>query len=533
MRGLTRCFAEHEGVIDLDGDLLRHVLHRNSDTREVYANLKTFIPSCLSSHEACQISPIGFVPSRLLEVSPGSDPNHIRLVEATSDGQRTWACLSYVWGGKQRHKTTMSILPQYLKDICLDVLPQTIKDAVSVCRELGIAYLWVDSFCIVQDDEVDKAKEIPQMALIYRHALLTIAASRAHTVEDGYLHHVSPLCYGRFAPTSLRFRDRCGRESKMLVLTETHHKLVFHRPKEPIDARAWALQEQLLSPRLLSYTSHGLRWSCRCLIQHVNGHPDQVSLPRSVVGRIGEIVPCIPGLEMKPWDSVVRLYSPRQATLHSDKLVALSAVARTYSEENPGYGAYLAGIWERSLPLGLMWWVLTEDIRPRPLEYRAPSWSWASVDGAVQGILQNLEVDNYFKIVSARTRTVDSNEFGAVTDGTLVVDARVRDCRVVKDIKKFPSHLNFFNILDGTEIIIEADTMEFRTLICSEVTQVTLMFLARDRGWRHGLVLTKNNDGNSFSRVSRFQFEDVIREESQVEYKRFCDGFEIKRVVIV
>lgn len=254
MRGLTRCFAGRDGVFDLDEDLSHHVLPLKFDTREVYANLKTFISSCLSSHKACQISPMGFVPSRLLEVSPASDPNHIRLVETTPGWQCTWACLSYVWGGDQRDKTTMSILPEYLNDICLDILPQTIKDAVSVCRELGIAYLWIDSFCIVQDDEIDKAREIPRMAFIYRYALLTIAASRAHTVDEGFLHHVSPFCYQRFAPTSLRFRDRCGRESKVVIMTEECPKFILHKPKEPIESRAWTLQEQLLSPRLLSYT---------------------------------------------------------------------------------------------------------------------------------------------------------------------------------------------------------------------------------------------------------------------------------------
>lgn len=243
-----------DGVFDLDEDLSHHVLPLKFDTREVYANLKTFISSCLSSHKACQISPMGFVPSRLLEVSPASDPNHIRLVETTPGWQCTWACLSYVWGGDQRDKTTMSILPEYLNDICLDILPQTIKDAVSVCRELGIAYLWIDSFCIVQDDEIDKAREIPRMAFIYRYALLTIAASRAHTVDEGFLHHVSPFCYQRFAPTSLRFRDRCGRESKVVIMTEECPKFILHKPKEPIESRAWTLQEQLLSPRLLSYT---------------------------------------------------------------------------------------------------------------------------------------------------------------------------------------------------------------------------------------------------------------------------------------
>lgn len=515
------------------------MLRQNFDTRAVYDNLKTFISNCLSSHKACQTSPMGFVPSRLLEVSPGSDPNHIRLVETTSDGQKTWACLSYVWGGEQPHKATRSTLPEYLKDMCLDVLPQTIKDAVSVCRGLEIAYLWIDCFCIVQDDEVDKAREIPQMALIYRHALLTIAASCAHTVNEGFLHRVSPLCYERFAPTSLRFRDSCGRESKVLVLTEKHHNSMFHKPKEPIDARAWALQEQLLSPRLLSYTSHGPRWSCRCLLQHINGHPDQTFLPRYAVSYpslgVDQILPCIPGLKMQTWESIVQIYSSRQVTLHADKLVALSAVARTYSENSQECGTYLAGIWEGSLPGSLMWQSVTEDIPPRPLEYRAPSWSWASVDGAVRYESRKVSVDDDFKIINAQTRKVDSNEFGAVTDGTLVIDSRVRNCRVGKEKKNLPPGSHYLSVVDGPGIRFEADTTEFRTLICNEETEVTLLLVGRFGSSRVGLVLTRNNDGNSFSRVSYFDdfLMRITTEESLLETERFFQGFETKRITIV
>lgn len=312
---LTRCCAGCEGAVDAGGDLSEYVVDRKVDTDRVFALLKAFISDCESSHEDCRVPSMGFVPSRLLEVNPDSGPDHIRLVETTPD-KWTWACLSYVWGGDQRHKTTRSLLSQYLKDVCLEVLPRTIKDAVRVCRELGIPYLWADSLCIVQDDELDKAREIPQMAFIYRHALLTVAATSAHDVEEGFLHHVRPICYRRFAPTSLRFRDRRGRESKPFMLTEKHQTAMFHELEEPIDSRAWALQEQLLSPRCVSYTSHGPVWSCRSLLQQVDRQPDRVSRPRDVARFPREssrfdVLPCIPGLELLPWESIVQLYSPR------------------------------------------------------------------------------------------------------------------------------------------------------------------------------------------------------------------------------
>lgn len=34
-------------------------------------------------------------------------------------------------------------------------LPKTGQDAVFIVRKLGFRYLWVDSLCIIQDDEDD------------------------------------------------------------------------------------------------------------------------------------------------------------------------------------------------------------------------------------------------------------------------------------------------------------------------------------------------------------------------------------------
>ena len=70
----------------------------------------------------------------------------------------------------------------------MEDLPATMRDAVIVTEKLGIMNLWIDALCIVQDDTIDKAREIAQMPLIYSQAIVTIAASRASGVEKGFLH---------------------------------------------------------------------------------------------------------------------------------------------------------------------------------------------------------------------------------------------------------------------------------------------------------------------------------------------------------
>lgn len=54
-------------------------------------------------------------------------------------------------------------------------------------RKLGVRYLWIDALCITQDDQKDWQRESGRMASIYDSSYLTICATRARDVEDGYL----------------------------------------------------------------------------------------------------------------------------------------------------------------------------------------------------------------------------------------------------------------------------------------------------------------------------------------------------------
>ena len=66
-----------------------------------------------------------------------------------------------------------------------------------------------------------------------------------------------------------------------------------------------------------------------------------------------------------------------------DKLVAISGVAKRLGLPKD---EYRAGLWKPGLAKQLQWVVATKASRPqgcRGSEYRAPSWSWASIDGPV------------------------------------------------------------------------------------------------------------------------------------------------------
>ena len=92
------------------------------------------------------------------------------------------------------------------------------------------------------------------------------------------------------------------------------------------------------------------------------------------------------------WFEIIQDYSKRKLTISKDKLIAISGLAHSYYEREGPLGAsretwkggrrgkYAAGVWEADMPSALLWQTWSAQ---RPSDYWAPSWSWASVDGAI------------------------------------------------------------------------------------------------------------------------------------------------------
>jgi hypothetical protein len=83
-----------------------------------------------------------------------------RTIVKQPEGNFDYLALSYVWGGvKQPGYQLGSQLPSNL--------PQTIEDAMMLVETLGKQYLWVDSLCIDQNSQEDKARQIAKMSNIH------------------------------------------------------------------------------------------------------------------------------------------------------------------------------------------------------------------------------------------------------------------------------------------------------------------------------------------------------------------------------
>lgn len=65
-----------------------------------------------------------------------------------------YAAITYSWGTKEdaekQLKTAMSTLQQHLSGIEPQNMPQTIADAVELCRAISLRYLWIDALSKVK-----------------------------------------------------------------------------------------------------------------------------------------------------------------------------------------------------------------------------------------------------------------------------------------------------------------------------------------------------------------------------------------------
>lgn len=400
-----------------------------------YSQIRHWLDSC-QTHEECPKALIGPLPTRVIEVTPLKCPETPRVM--TTLGLRgPYVCLSYCWGPRQDYVLTTDSLQSFEQGIDISRLSRTVCDAITVAKGLGFRYLWVDALCIIQNSEWSKTCELAVMDRIYQESSLTIVAASAACASDGFLGARTAVKHEIF-----QIPCRLGQKQFASVSIQEHEQ--YDDLREPVNKRAWILQEQLLSPRLLIYASHTLQWQCRTLTcnmgdsyhAHLSSAPrlpfiDSVSKVESTLG--GEarqkVIEDARQLTLQHWMRIIISYSNRSATSASDKLTALAGLASYFS---PVLGPqYHAGTWGELFLEQLCWHSPSDTIfLSRPWPYRAPSWSWASVDGPLYFRTYRLNSYRPYRCELVQCKTTlksESLKFGEVTDGYLVLRAAFRE----------------------------------------------------------------------------------------------------------
>ena len=347
----------------------------NSET--VFSFLEEQLDQCLNVHVpagSCQFQTGSRPPRRLLHIQREAGQPHLKLVEPAEGALLKWCALSYCWGNEGTSMTTRATLQSRLMSVKFDELPRTLREAILVCQRLNVSYIWIDSLCIVQDDEEEKMHDVKHMPDVYGQAFITLSASSASSVNKGFLHTRDIAM--RFPPFSLRYRCRDGAEGRLLFQPELYPK------RDPTNRRGWTLQERVLSPRLIDFSSLQVRWRCQTTKSCDSGYPpSQWKWYFHATDYISRA-----SLQHMSTDDVIYLcktlvedYSQRQVTFPEDKLVAFSAIPTLLNRD----GGYYAGLWAADFPFNLTWAPNGSPgghLPPRPRKYRAPSWSWAALD---------------------------------------------------------------------------------------------------------------------------------------------------------
>ena len=280
-------------------------------------------------------------------------------------------------------------------------------------RKLGVDYIWIDSLCIIQDDEDDWRREFALMEHVYGGSYLNIAASSATSVHGG--------CWVKGDGMQSAFRTRVKVGDAELV-REVRDDACYDRAvwDSHLATRAWALQEKLLPPRTLHLGDRGAFWECRHMIANEY-------LPDGFTKRLGSgLLRRMAKTEylQQWWAEVVHLFTSADLTFARDKLPALSGIARRIHGQKGG--RYLAGLWrDERIEAQLCWRVF--DPRTRPAEWRAPSWSWASVDGPIVYMPTQPGIcdDTYARVVDASVTPLAGDAFGQLSAGMLRIECEV------------------------------------------------------------------------------------------------------------
>jgi hypothetical protein len=426
-----------------------------------------------------------------------------------------YVVLSYCWGGDQPIRCTSATLDTLIQGIESVKLPKTLQDAAEVCWRLGFRYLWIDALCIIQDDEKDKMTEIAQMARVYGNAVLTIAATSAASVTQGFLHSRKfPL----EADESLEVAVICpdGQRDSVVLIESLPNNV--ESGVEPLDLRGWTFQERLLSSRMLSFGTYQLDWIClsvtkvdKCAYIDGWGYGDPSWRDSPLAGKLGPLLPRSQRgwahrllYLMEAWNSVLVSFTSRKLTVPEDRALAISGVAETFGTSMNS--TYMAGLWQEFFPYCLLWFdVAKPGQSPRPRSYQGPSWSWTSINSQimVERIDPELPNNNACKLLRyERVLAIENAPFGALRPGTarLWVKGQIilanRVTWLDNESRQTPSSSHQFAelLLDSDE-----DAAIYASSWCDpDGDTVALILVAESHDTSYGLIL-KRAHGESFT----------------------------------
>lgn len=332
--------------------------------------------------------------------------------------------------------------------------------------------------------------------------------------------------------------------------------------KATLNSRAWVLQERLLGRRQIFFGGDQVIWQCQekvaCeswtdSIPHFKDprktdpywtriqDPSTMNLDFSSGNRALSLF-----VLREAWSKIIEVYSRCKLTKPRDKLVAISGIVKNIQQVSKM--DYYAGIWGYDIAEHLNWEGTGNNTRPP--DYRAPSWSWASLDGEVRaadrigdGYNPDWSKQSLVDIQSIHVKPTGDDLTGEVLDASINLSGMLFPITEfgmrfpIMEFEAEPSYdyakpepqdiihrladqsiVNFHTKTDHCEISILGqscgcllwadvpETVDLKRLYCLPLRYCVHKGRHGSSGWIRGLiVLRTNTNGQIFSRFGHFR----------------------------
>lgn len=267
------------------------------------------------------------------------------IIHASLSSTKFVALSCYMWGTAPKMKlqkidSEELAIPESL-ELLRGGVPRTIWEAILLVSALGERYLWVDSFCIVQDDREDVTENVESMTSIYGWAIFTLcAASGGHSDAGlpGYLLNSRRLVQHIEAVGDL--------ELTVVRTVETQIQ------RSPWNSRSWTFQERLLTKRCLLFAEGRVFFQCRRAVwseeMHAESEPGTWTLDF-----VGSLLSLLNENPLNRYCATVEFYTARHLTYQGDKLNAFAGIADDL--QTPMDRHFLYGLPTSYFDWGLLW----------------------------------------------------------------------------------------------------------------------------------------------------------------------------------
>jgi len=449
---LTRLTCLLDDLAATSGVIAGRTVHNYSGSDQSLGIIQEWLSQCAKTHVDClpdtalafpetvamSISWRTQLPTRVIHVGTdsGNSPPFLHIPPIGEVG--TYVTLSHCWGNSQPFTTTHATLFDRMSSIDINGLPKSFRDAITITRKIGIAYLWIDSLCIIQNDTRDWERESAKMAEVYGNSYVTLAATASPDGSKGMLfaRDTKTKAVLQYPATNSSGSASDSSDLASIIIMPAVMSLIDPLRRSPLNSRGWVVQERILSKRIIHFNSDQIFWDCQQKFLSEDGrYNETISSGRYSRRNLNPKLLTSHGPDSKPtqqthksddsiiayWLAIVTEFSQKQLTVHADVFPALAGIASLVQKRLGD--EYIAGMWRSDLHFELLWTASEAPMR-QAKEWRAPSWSWAANIGGISYEYSHSlnEYTNSMTIVSVHTEWSARPMSSTLRHGYLVVE---------------------------------------------------------------------------------------------------------------